>query len=81
MKTQIYIENGKSQIILTAETEFEQEVINKINNKNNLDKIKLFSGNFSECNGGYIRQYNIEKENGIVIYLNEESNCDTEGND
>lgn len=82
MKTQIYIEDGITQIILTAENDFEQSVIDKLSKANNMPKIKMFNGEFGLCKGGYVRVFekfntnylNGDKNtNGFILILNEKS--------
>lgn len=67
MKTGIYIENGKTQIILTPEDDFETKIINSVKEKQ--VEIADFTGSFSECMGGYIRQYNDKKS--LMLLLKE----------
>ena len=53
MKTAIYIENGDTQLVLTPENEWEKNVITSINKGQ--ESVKIFSGSFYECRGGYHR--------------------------
>ena len=54
MKTAIYIEDGVVQLVITPETKFEKNSINIFNDKP-LD-IKIFTGSFYDCRGGWVRQ-------------------------
>jgi len=56
MKTAIYIEDGVVQLVMTPETEFEKNSI-KIFQDKPVD-VKLFSGSFYDCRGGWVRQNN-----------------------
>jgi predicted DNA-binding protein with PD1-like motif len=67
MKTAIYIENGRTQIILTPEDDFEKNIINSVKEKQ--VEIASFTGTFSECIGGFIRQYN--NKQSLMLLLKE----------
>ena len=54
MKTAIYIEDGVVQLVITPESEFEKNAVSTFRDKP-LD-VKLFSGSFYDCRGGWIRQ-------------------------
>lgn len=54
MKTAIYIEDEVMQLVLTPESEFEQNTLNSIANKEL--KTEIFSGQFYDCRGGWTRQ-------------------------
>lgn len=56
MKTAIYIEDGVTQVVLTPESEFEKGVIQQMSESK--AALKLFSGSFYDCRGGWIRQTN-----------------------
>ncbi len=53
MKTAIYIENNRTQFVLTAETEIDKKVLEQLNAAKGL---QTFQGSFYDCRGGYIRQ-------------------------
>ena len=53
MKTAIYIEDGREQIVLTPETVLEKSVLEKM--KARLPEVSFFSGSFYNTRGGYIR--------------------------
>ena len=72
MKTQIYIENGKVQIVLTPENDFEKYVVAKISDERLIKDVGIFNGTFSECKGGYIRHYEHENNDGLILYLKTE---------
>jgi len=54
MKTSTYIEDGIVQLVVTPESEFEQNALSTFREKP-LDA-KLFSGSFYDCRGGWIMQ-------------------------
>ena len=54
MKTNIYIEDGVTQIILTPETDFEKNILRDFDISNS--KTSLFKGNFYDCQGGWVRR-------------------------
>lgn len=67
MKTSIYIEDGRTQIILTPENEFETGLIKNIKDKQ--VEIAEFTGSFKDCVGGFIRQYS--EKNSLMLLLKE----------
>ena len=66
MKTQIYIEDGTVQLVLTPQTEFEGKALATLGDKPL--KAKLFSGAFYDVRGGWIkdRAYT-ESEKSLVL--------------
>jgi hypothetical protein len=54
MKTAIYIEDGITQLVLTPETPWEENVVNSISKGDKTAKI--MNGQFYECAGGWVRQ-------------------------
>lgn len=54
MKTSIYIEDGTVQLVITPETEFEENALSTFRDKPM--KAKLFVGSFYDCRGGWVRQ-------------------------
>ena len=63
MKTYIYVEDGKTQIVLTPENKFEKHIVEDFDFKNS--NIQLFKGSFKECNGGWMRLMGYE--DSIII--------------
>lgn len=55
MKTALYIENNRTQVILTPENNYEKEVLKQINANQVETTIKI--GNFKDCKGGWTRYY------------------------
>ena len=72
MKTAIYIEDGVVQLVITPESEFEKNALSTIQDKP-LD-VKVFSGSFYDCRGGWIRQSKYFNENEAVYGGNSNSN-------
>lgn len=54
MKTAIYIEDGITQLVLTAESEHEKEIVHAFGKK--LNRVQVFEGQFYDCRGGWVRQ-------------------------
>jgi len=54
MKTAIYIEDGLTQLVLSPESDFEKGVISKVNKGE--QQIKIYTGGFYACQGGWVRQ-------------------------
>lgn len=57
MKTAIYIEDSVLQLVLTPETEWEKSALEHFHEKS--ITAKFFNGQFAECRGGYIRQFDL----------------------
>lgn len=51
MKTAIYIEDGRTQFVLTPETKIDREVLDEIESTN----LKTYRGEFYGCSGGWTR--------------------------
>jgi hypothetical protein len=56
MKTAIYIEDGITQLIITPENDFEKNTLDMFKDKGLT--VKIFSGSFYDCRGGWVRQNN-----------------------
>jgi len=54
MKTAIYIKEGRTQLVLTPETDFERGVVSSVD-KGEHD-VKVYLGAFYDCQGGWSRQ-------------------------
>ena len=54
MKTAIYIEDRIVQLVVTPESEFEKNALTSFENKPL--EVKIFSGTFYDCRGGWTRQ-------------------------
>lgn len=52
MKVAIYVEDGITQVILTAESAWEKATLAQIDGK----ELTVFRGGFYECAGGWFRQ-------------------------
>ena len=53
MKTAIYIEDGKSQLVLTPEDQFEKAIVDKI--EKGRRECFIRTGSFYECRGGWVK--------------------------
>lgn len=62
MKTTILSQDGVTQIVLTPETQFEIDVVRKYGT--GAITAQLYSGTFSDCKGGYLREY---QEKSLMI--------------
>jgi hypothetical protein len=51
MKTAIYIEDGRTQFVLTPETKIDKEVLAELQSTN----LKTYRGSFYGCQGGWTR--------------------------
>ena len=54
MKTAIYVTDGVAQLVITPESDFEKKAVAQFEKK--LLSVKIMSGSFYECQGGYVRQ-------------------------
>ena len=76
VKTAIYIEQGREQIVLTPENDLEKSVLDKIIHRT--PAVSFFQGSFYNCQGGWIRHgYHFEdtphnkEEVSLIILLDE----------
>lgn len=78
MKTAIYIEDGTVQLVITPETDFEKNALTSFENKEL--GVKILSGSFYDCRGGWVRQSNHyfphysgtdENDKSIILRINE----------
>jgi hypothetical protein len=67
VKTTILIQDGSVQIVLTPETKFEKEVIEKYGEQ--ADKAQIFHGHFDDCIGGWTRIYKNDTVDSLMIKL------------
>ena len=67
MKTYIYVDEEKTQIVLTPENQFERNIVNDFDLTNS--EVKLFKGSFADCQGGWTRLYD-RGEDSIIIKCN-----------
>src|SRR5882672_9381557 len=51
MKTAIYIEDGRTQFVLTPETEIDKKVLSELQSTN----LQTYRGQFYACQGGWTR--------------------------
>lgn len=51
MKTAIYIEDGRTQFVLTAETTIDKQVLSELQSTS----LKTYRGKFYGCQGGWTR--------------------------
>ncbi len=52
MKTALYIENGYTQVVLTAESEFEKNALGQLKSSGT---VRIEEGEFYHCQGGWAR--------------------------
>ncbi len=56
MKTALYIENGYTQVVLTAENEFEKNALGQLKSSGT---VRIEEGEFYHCQGGWARHTQI----------------------
>jgi hypothetical protein len=54
MKSAIYLDEGNTQLVLTPENDWERNILHMMHGEL---KDKSYWGQFYECQGGWIRQY------------------------
>ena len=54
MKIALYIEDGLEQIVLTAESDTERGILNKLHDGDRT--LEVHRGEFYHCQGGWVRQ-------------------------
>lgn len=72
MKSAIYIEDGRTQFVLTPETEIDKKVLNELESS----QLKTYRGTFYNCHGGWTRQeeiygysYGTERQERSLIFV------------
>ncbi len=68
MKTAIYVADGVTQLVITPETAFEKESVAQFEKKSL--SVKIMSGSFYECQGGYARQ---GSDQSLILRVDESS--------
>lgn len=71
MKTQIFVDDKVTQVVLTPETEFEKHIVEEFDFKKST--VQIFKGNFSDCQGGWKRLYNYDESIIIKCDYNKET--------
>ena len=67
MKTAIYIEDGKFQVVLTPEDLFEKNIIASFGEREM--RIQARPGQFYDCQGGWTRHGNSDQQSLIVTFF------------
>lgn len=67
MKTSVLSQDGNMQLILTPETEFEEDIISKY--KQNFSKVEVFIGNFADCQGGWTRVF--QQKDSLMLRIDD----------
>jgi len=68
MEITLVSKNQVNQIVLTPESEYEKNILKLIDNSN--IQTTLRTGNFSQCQGGWIREYpHSDHEYSLMIVL------------
>ena len=65
MKTAIYIEDGRTQLVLTPETDFEKGTVGRIDEGGRT--VKIYTGGFYTCQGGWTAQRREYGESLIIV--------------
>ncbi len=69
MNIAIYIENGRTQLVLTPENGFEKEVISKV--EGGKQEVVIYTGNFYKCQGGWTKHGIYKKDtSSLIIVMN-----------
>lgn len=78
MKTAIYIEDGRQQVVLTPETKTEEAVCEALEKR--VAQLNIYRGEFYACQGGWTRQREINtsslygmpgKPDSLIIVLDD----------
>lgn len=67
MKTTILSQDGNIQLVLTPETDFEKEVVNKYGK--DFSKVNTYKGSFRDCQGGWTREYQYDES--LILRIDE----------
>lgn len=68
MKTAIYVADGVTQLVITPETDFEKGSVAQFEKKPL--SVKIMSGSFYECQGGFVRQ---GSDQSLILRVDESS--------
>lgn len=71
MQVAIYIAKGRTQLVLTPETEFEKSICGKV--EQGYQAVKVYNGSFYNCQGGWTRHGSDDSSLIIVMDLKEEN--------
>jgi len=76
MKTAIYIEDGRTQFVLTPENKLDEKVLSELQSMN----LKTYRGEFYGCSGGWTRMAGregflqaTEHERSLIFVIDRES--------
>lgn len=67
MKTAIYIENGREQVVLTPENDLEKSVLHNIEKAQR--QLAIYRGEFYACRGGWTRHRDTSEPQSLIIVL------------
>ena len=71
MLTAIYIKNGRTQLVLTPETPFEQGIVEMVDKGEH--EVKIYTGSFYDCQAGYTRQQRPQSSEHMAAREKDES--------
>ena len=66
MKVAMYSEDGDFQLVLTPETEFEKDALEKIKTG---DNVTLYRGAFYACQGGWNRHRDYSQNESLIMKI------------
>ena len=65
MKTLFHADDGKIQIVLTPETEFEKRLLNEYTSASY--RAHIASGTYADCGGGWNRRYACDNSLFVIL--------------
>lgn len=73
MKTAIYIENGLTQLVLTPESPWEQNIVKSMTE--GTQPVEIKRGSFYECRGGWVRMGECEDDASLILVTKIQPAC------
>lgn len=68
MKTSIWIEEGRTQFVLTPESSIDKKVVEELGHSN----LKTYKGQFYACAGGWMRQGPTNSPESLIFVIDKE---------
>lgn len=69
MKIALFIEQGREQIVLTGETETENNILSSFKHKH---VVSIYEGSFYGCQGGWTRKSDYSDVGSLILVIDHE---------
>lgn len=86
MKIAFYVDEGREQVVLTPESDFEKAILGKLraaasNPTESPHELLIETGQFYRCQGGWTRHGSQSQRDSLFIVLDHRSPIETKEND